>query len=75
MFSDRDIAVRILALEECGSDESPTDALAHFDKQFDQWGTDEHSGDCKKQPWTCCRCVHDETMKRVPGARMLFGLI
>lgn len=71
MLSDREIAIRILAIEEGEID--PTQDLQMFNERFDVWGATEHSGDCRKQPWTCVRCVHDDVMKRVPGVRALFA--
>lgn len=73
-ISDRDVAIRILALEECPIGEDPVVTLKGFDESFDRWGEADHSGDCQKQPWTCVRCVHDETMERVSIARKLFDL-
>jgi len=72
-MNDRDIAIRLLALDEVSGSEDPAGVLNHFDQQFDGWSTMKHSGDCNKNPWSCMRCIHAETMARVPGFRKLFS--
>ena len=74
MLSDRDIAIRILAMDECQAADDPAGFLDHFSRNFDSWAHMEHSGDCTKHPWTCMRCVHRDTLAKVPAVRKLFGL-
>lgn len=78
-ISDRDIAIRLLALDECETTMPDTQMwLTHWEKYFDEMGSGEHAGDCPfaevKAPPTCSRCVYDETMKRAAIARELFGI-
>lgn len=70
-LTDHQLGVRILALEE----EEAVDAwIEKWDPQFADWGKQEHSGDCTKQPWTCMRCVYENTMQRVPDYRRILGI-
>lgn len=74
-MTDEEVAIYILALEEGETDAKSTDSwIEHFAKQFRGWGTEVHSGDCTKCPWSCVRCIHDDTMARVPEFRRLFNI-
>jgi hypothetical protein len=70
-LTDHQIAVRLMAISE---GEDPDKWVEHWDPMFPNWGQQPHSGDCTKQPWTCCRCVYDDQMQDVPAARRLFGI-
>lgn len=71
-FTDHEIAVRLMALDEGKN----VDAWVKKwdDPTFAEWGKSDHSGDCRKEPWTCLRCLYDEYMGAVPDARRLFCL-
>ena len=70
--SDRDIAIAYLVLMDAEDENSVDSWRAHWEKHFDDMLSSEHSGDCTKQPWTCCRCLAEEAMKMVPVYRKLF---
>ena len=80
-LSDRDIAVRLLALDESETTMQDTQMwLDHWNKHFNGMGLGGHAGDCERAPpelvapVTCSRCVYEETMKRVDIVRELFGI-
>ena len=70
-MTDEEIAVRIMALDE---GDAVDEWVKKWEPMFHSWSQDEHSGDCTKQPWTCSRCVYEETMARVPDYRRLFSI-
>ena len=70
-MTDRDIAIRLLALDESGYGRiSLEDALAHYAKFAEAVGCEcDLPGDGE-----CAKCVFDEAMGRADMARKLFGI-
>jgi hypothetical protein len=71
-MSNRELAIKILAFEDTFDNEEFEHAYAHYEEKFDGWLQEEHSGDCKKQPWTCCRCVAESALKRAVLFKKVF---
>lgn len=74
VLSDRDIAIRYLAIDELGPGEDPDRMIDHYDQNIDYWMGSEHSGDCTKQSWSCCRCTAERAYAMVPALRKMFEI-
>ena len=70
MLSDRDVAVRLLALDENYFLDG-ADCFDHFDSVFDSWMVADHEPELCRQS-ACPRCMADDALERVPYARKMF---
>lgn len=71
-MNDRDIAVRLMALDALGPD--AIDACDDYRQSFDAWLAEDHDGECQGDPWVCNRCKAEQALARVPAAKQLFVL-
>ena len=71
MNGDIKYIAALMALGEYGDEKDTLMWYQHFYGHAKDWKNEEHSGDCTKQPWTCVRCVYDDTVARIPGFKAL----
>lgn len=70
-ITDEQLAVAMMAAQEGEAVDAWFDKWR--DDNFASWGSMAHSGDCTKQPWTCCRCLYESMMQEARDVRRLLN--
>jgi hypothetical protein len=53
-----------MVMDEWGEGEDPNLHVPFFANFLAKQRDTEHSGDCRKEPWSCSRCICDEYLKK-----------
>jgi hypothetical protein len=69
------LAVCLMVMDEWGEGEDPNLHVPFFANFLAKQRDTEHSGDCRKEPWSCSRCICDEYLKKADHLLSTFPVL